>query len=237
MKPFYLILCIILAFFILLFIYLNLVYSPVMIDKKIHKRTTSLLKAINNTDQNNMAHLSKSEPPSSKIWKNNLFDPLRGELDSSVSSSASSKEPSDMELIGTCNTTILKGAIILLKNKNFRYSSKLKGKPSPVNNKQRKRFFKIEERLPNGYTLKEVKANLVTLSKGNQQVQLKLKFDDSSTSGRVSSTTSNSVKVKLNDIKRAKNRSVQKKAKTSVKISPVKNKSSEIKQKPISNSS
>ncbi len=229
MKPFYLILCIILAFFILLFIYLNLVYTPVIIDSKIHKRTTSLLKAINTTDQNNTFYPRKSKNPSSKIWKNNLFDPLRGDLDSSITSSVSSKEPSDMELIGICNTTILKGAIILLKNKNSRYTSKSKGKFSPVNNKQRKRFFNVEERLPNGYTLKEVKANLVTLSKGNQQIQLKLKFDDRSTNGRVSSTTSNSVKLKLNDIKRAKNRSLQKNPKTSVKISPVKSKSPEIK--------
>jgi hypothetical protein len=228
MKSLYSILCVILAFFILLFLFFHIEYSPVVIDKKIHEHTTSLLKSNKKIDKTQTKPLKKSEKLSSEIWTLDLFDPLRGELESSVSNNGSSKEPADMELIGICNTDTLKGAIILLKKNSFRSSSKNKRKSSfMAKEKQRKRFFIVEDRLPNGYTLKEVKTDLVTLSKGNEQVLLKLKFDDNDTTDRISTVASNPVRAQLNNIKREKNRSLLNNPKTSVKISPVNKKTLE----------
>jgi hypothetical protein len=218
------ILCIILAFFISLFIYLHAGFSPVVIDKNIHKRTTVLLKSEKKIVKKNTNLMEKPKNLFSKIWEHNLFDPLRGELEGTIGSTELSKGVSDMELIGICDTDTLKGAIILLKNNKFRYISKNKDLPMPKKN-QRKRFFRIEERLPNGYTLKEINSNVVSLNKGNEQVILKLKFDDNETTGRVSSIASNSVKAQLNKIKREKTRSLLNinKAKASVEIVPIEN--------------
>ena len=218
------ILCIVLAFFIFLVIYFHTGFSPVVIDKNIYKRTTVLLKSEKKIVKKNTNPMKKPKNLFSKIWKHNLFDPLRGELENTVGSAELSKGVSDMELIGICDTDTLKGAIILLKNNEFRYTSKNNDWSMPKK-KQRKRFFRIEERLPNGYTLKEINSNVVSLNKGNEQVILKLKFDDNETTGRVSSITSNSVKAQQNKIKREKPRSLLNinKAKASVKIVPIEN--------------
>ena len=231
MKPLYLTLCVVLAFFTLLFIYFHIEYTPITIDKKIHEHTTSLLKAIKKIVKSNTPTQKSSERISPKIWKHNLFDPLRGEMESS-SNTKPFKEITNMELIGICNTNTLKGAIILQKKNNLRSIS---SRNSSSNSKP-KRFFILEERLPNGYTLEKVEPDSVTLGRGNEQVTLKLKFDDNDTTSRVSSVASSSVKTQLNKIKKAKKGRGDKKPKISVKVTPINNKPSkkEIMPKPNS---
>jgi len=206
MKSIYLIASIVFALLIVIFIFLHLEYNPIIFDKKIHEKSIMLLKNNKNTFNNFIKSKKKVKPLSSKLWTENLFDPLRGNLNNIGTESIT--EPNDMELIGICSTDDLKGAIILIKKSNSRISSKyLKKKNNAKTNalvSQKKRFFKVEERLPNGYTLKEVKPEFVLLSKGNEQVLLKLKFDDPSSTSRSSATNSKILRNKLKNINRSR---------------------------------
>ena len=215
MKQIYQILCIALGVFILILLYVQMEYTPIIIDKKIHEDTTSLLKKINKIVKKNSLPAKKQSPLSPQIWKQNLFDPLRGELEGTTSIAKLSKEPSDMELIGICNTNILKGAIILLKKNKYSFSSRNISSSSKA-----KRFFKVDDRLPNAYTLEDVGPDSVTLSKGNEQISLSLKYNDNDTTDRVSSVASKSVKEQLERIRSRRNKPSQNKPKASVKITP-----------------
>jgi hypothetical protein len=212
MKPFFLTLCIILSFMIFYFLYLQIEYVPIAIDKKVQKNTKSLLLSIRKTINNDVSSSKKTNQFSSEIWTHNLFDPLRGGFSGGLSSSNIANEPSDMELVGICNTNSLKGCIILLKKKISSFGNK----------NQKKRFFAVGERLPNGYILKEVKFDSSTLIRGNEQISLKLNFDDNNSINRISSGATNSVREQLERIQQQQNKGSKKKPKISVKITPIK---------------
>ena len=223
MKQLYFILSIIFCLLILLFLYLHFTYIPLEVDKKIHERTVSLIKTAQKTYKGNTniknVIKDKTSPPAD-IWEDNLFDPLRGNLAGIVTTTKPSPQISDMELIGVCNTSILQGAIILQAQKS--YSFKKSKNKNISQQSQQKRFFKVDERLPNGYTLEEVNTDSVTLKRGNEQITLKLKFDDNDSGSRVSSDAANSVKAQLKKIREQKNLLLQKnKQKTSVKVTPI----------------
>ncbi len=222
MKQLYLILSIIFCLLIITFLYLHFTYIPLKVDNKIHERTVSLIKTAKKTYKNNAGPKSsiKKTTLSAEIWEDNLFDPLRGNLAGTVSNTESSAQIADMELIGICNTSNLKGAIILQTQKSYR--SKLLKNKAKSEQPLQKRFFKLDERLSNGYTLEEVNPDSVTLRRGNEQITLKLKFDDNDSGSRLSSDAASPIKAQLKKIREHKNNLLQKnKPKTSVKIIPL----------------
>ncbi len=143
-------------------------------------------------EQNRSANI----PQMTVIWEKNLFLPSRGAQDKGEVLADKAKH-SDLELVGICKFGTVSGAIIVNKNRsqeNFvpppqpgaqNHPPQLKAQAQGA--KPEKRYFQQGQRMSNGYLLKEIHNDHVVLSRGNEEVILKLQFGDESSTKRLAS--------------------------------------------------
>jgi hypothetical protein len=144
---------------------------------------------------------SKKIPALAALWEHNLFDPKRGNEDAVVD--APIIKNSEMELIGICRYGETAGAIILISQKNVvapqRNPRFRRGRRTPVpqpqvqkqqnQQKQAKRYYRIGQTMDNGYVLKEVNSDSVLVSRGSDELVLKMDYADKGSSNRISVAT------------------------------------------------
>ncbi|MDD3119408.1 MAG: hypothetical protein PHQ27_09530 [Victivallales bacterium] len=104
-----------------------------------------------------------SSPPPESIQQRNIFDPARGQPREEEDQATVRHKLPDMELIGICRLGTTLGAIIAPKNYH---------RPGMGGQASRKRYFKINEEVLNGYVLNAIETNRVILQRGQEHLEL-----------------------------------------------------------------
>ncbi len=137
---------------------------------------------------------SSNIPQMTVIWEKNLFLPSRGAQDKGEAVADKAKH-SDLELVGICKFGAVSGAIIVNKNRaqenivppaQGTLPAQMKAQQAQ-GAKPEKRYFQQGQRMSSGYLLKEIHNDHVVLSRGNEEVILKLQFGDESSNKRLAS--------------------------------------------------
>ena len=97
--------------------------------------------------------------------------------------------------MGVCSFGEISGAIILDKQASAAATSpqpsrlRNKGIPSPgAASATAPRFYKLGEQLENGFTLSEINSDSIVLSRGREQIVLKLEFEDEGSTSRITAS-------------------------------------------------
>lgn len=185
MKSFYIFLNIFLVIVAVLLLAVNFSFKPYPPDKIL-----SMAPVLNENVQ--LAQKIKSGreevPDIASLWENNLFSAYRSGEGGPLLGPA---KPTGMELLGVCSFGDISGAIIIdkqasatalpqagrLRNRVPLASSGAAGGNAP-------RFYKLGEQLENGFTLSEINSDSVVLSRGREQIVLKLEFEGESSISR-----------------------------------------------------
>ncbi len=126
-------------------------------------------------------------PDIASLWDNNLFSPYRTGDGGPLLGAA---KPTGMELMGVCSFGDVAGAIMLDKQASAAVSQpgrlRNKGVLSQGASANAPRFYKLGEQLENGFTLSEINSDSVVLSRGREQIVLKLEFEDDGSASRIS---------------------------------------------------
>jgi hypothetical protein len=130
-------------------------------------------------------------PDIASLWDNNLFSPYRTGDGGPLLGAA---KPTGMELIGVCSFGDVAGAIMLDRQASVAASQpgrlRNKGVLSQGASATAPRFYKLGEQLENGFTLSEINSDSVVLSRGREQIVLKLEFEDDGSASRISAAAS-----------------------------------------------
>ncbi|MFA6567745.1 MAG: hypothetical protein WCS96_05990 [Victivallales bacterium] len=126
-------------------------------------------------------------PDIASLWDNNLFSPYRSGEGGALLGAA---RPTGMELMGVCSFGDVSGAIILDKQASAAapQAGRLRNKgisPPGAASATAPRFYKLGEQLENGFTLSEINPDSVVLSRGREQIVLKLEFEDDGSASRI----------------------------------------------------
>ncbi len=180
MKVFYILLNIFLFILAVLLFAMNLSFKPHLPD-----RILSSAPDMNKAMFAVKAVKAEREPPPnpSALWENNLFSPYRSG-DSGPLLGAGAR-PVGMELLGVCRFGDVAGAIILDKQASAAPASpqtRLRGPRSTGSavvapqggGGNAPKFCKLGEQLDNGFTLTEVTNDTAVLSRGREQIVLKI---------------------------------------------------------------
>lgn len=127
-------------------------------------------------------------PQLSILWDKNLFSQGRRSGDKG-DDSANPVKFNDLELVGICKFGESAGAIIVNKGNASHplppnlpgANPAMKGKVPGLNNMVRpnkadKRFYQLGQRMPNGFTLKEITTDSVVLARGSEEIVLKIQI-------------------------------------------------------------
>jgi len=132
----------------------------------------------------------RAEMPSiAALWEKNLFSSSRGE--SHADNPNIPVNRGDLELVGICRLGDTAVAIILTKNQASQKAA------TPVGSSTKNSAFSIGERhyykqgqrLSNGFILKEVLSDSVLLSRGNEEIALKIDFKSPERERRIAAST------------------------------------------------
>ena len=155
--------------------------------KQIPDKILSTAPVLNETAQSaNKTKSGREEIPDiASLWENNLFSPYRSGEGGSLLGPA---RPTGLELLGICSFDKVSGAIILDKQ------ASAATQPSRLRNRSvsapggasatAPRFYKLGEPLDNGFTLSEINSDSIVLSRGREQIVLKLEFEGESSISR-----------------------------------------------------
>lgn len=186
-------------FCVALLAYLNLSFRSTPPDPLLNN--TPKLKDFNIQIENTIAKGVSTD--FSKLLNDNVFSPYRAKEEGDVFSSL---KVTGMELIGIISYGDIAGAIIA--DKGASQAVQPQGPRSsvlPGTNKQNKQagrpqFYKLNEVLPNGFTLKEVNSDSVLLSRAGEQIVLQLDFKDEGSKMRTEEGVKLSTKSPENNI-------------------------------------
>jgi hypothetical protein len=143
----------------------------------------------------------------SELAENNIFDLYRGKSGGGEGDKAPPNF--DYELIGICAFGDVSGIIVSDKRgamAGIMNAAQQRGGPpgapgalgmpqqSSDSKPSSKRFYKIGETLNNGYTLEKTTNDSAILSRGNEQIVLKLEYDDSGSKMRLASAATEQAK-------------------------------------------
>lgn len=176
MKKFYILLNILLLVAAVLLLNAHFSLKPAPPEKAL-KRTPKLKK---NTARP-LPPKRQKLPSAAEISRHNLFDPLRGKQEKQEA--AKTTQPimnkPKLELVGICRFGAVAGAIIIDKgvSRSPRYrrrSTRNRNSSPTAKNKPKKRYFKLGEAVSNGFSLKDIKTDTVTLQRGHETMELKL---------------------------------------------------------------
>ena len=184
MRTFYIFLNLALFILVVLLLVLNLSFKSQPPDKIL-----SMAPVLNENVQlaQKMKGGREEIPDIASLWDNNLFSPYRTGDGGPLLGAA---RPTGMELVGVCSFGDVAGAIMLDKQ-----ASAAAPQPGRLRNKgvisqgasaTAPRFYKLGEQLENGFTLSEINSDSVVLSRGREQIVLKLEFEDEGSSSRIS---------------------------------------------------
>ncbi len=192
------ILCLIIFFFIGIFIYLghlHIKYTPEKQDKAL-KRSPSTANI------SNMYKIQKKVDSKTLNFTNDVFLKDRGVKGTDVIEEVNiHKEDPRFELVGITRFGKIMGATIINKNPARKIITKSKMSPRAIRRsrkptKQRApaprtkikaKYYPLNQDVGGGYILSEVKSRSVVLIKGNDKVELTLDFTDSGSSLRIES--------------------------------------------------
>lgn len=185
MRSFYIFLNIFLFIFAALLLAVNISFKPQPPDKIL-----SMAPVLNETVQSAEKVKGGREeiPEIAALWENNLFSPYRSGEGGSLLGAA---KPTGLELLGVCSFGEVSGAIILDKQASAAVTSqpsrlRNRGIPSPgAASATAPRFYKLGEQLENGFTLSEINSDSIVLSRGREQIVLKLEFEDEGSASRI----------------------------------------------------
>ena len=128
----------------------------------------------------------------SVIISENIFDPNRGhkEPEPQNTDPVEDSNNKEYELIGICKIGAFSGAVILYKKKvTRRRPSRRFGKsktPTPEEDKSPPLFYKVGDKLPSGYAVKEIEfAQVVLRADGKSDIVVKLQHDDDGSISRI----------------------------------------------------
>ncbi|HPO91083.1 MAG TPA: hypothetical protein P5270_01825 [Victivallales bacterium] len=157
--------------------YMNISFSPSPSDPVL--KNTPVPENFNNIEIEK--NLKKHDDDFSILWDANVFSQFRAKENGENFSTKSN----NFELLGVILYGENSGAIIIDKGTSVSSS------PTTVkqlsNNRQNEsqsaqdkapQFYKLNEILPNGFILREINHNSVTLIRGREQIVLQLDFDD-----------------------------------------------------------
>lgn len=186
MKSFYIFLNIFLVILALLLLAVNFSFKPYPPDKIL-----TMAPVLNETVQATQKIKSGREevPDIASLWENNLFSAYRSGEGGPLLGPA---KPTGMELLGVCSFGDVSGAIIIDKQASataLPQPGRLRnrGISSPAGGAaggNAPRFYKLGEQLENGFTLSEINSDSVVLSRGREQIVLKLEFEGESSISR-----------------------------------------------------
>ncbi|MFA6291881.1 MAG: hypothetical protein WC637_08885 [Victivallales bacterium] len=184
MRSFYIFLNIFLLLLAVLLLAVNISLTPSPPDKIL-----SMAPVLNESVQaSQKTKGGKETPPDiASLWENNLFSPYRSGEGGSLLGPA---RPTGMELLGVCSFGEVSGAIIIDKQASAAAAPQLgrlrgRGTPSPGGpSATAPRFYKLGEQLENGFSLSEINSDSIVLSRGREQIVLKLEFEGESSISR-----------------------------------------------------
>lgn len=186
MKSFYIFLNVFLVIVAVLLLAVNLSFKPYPPDKIL-----SMAPVLNENVQATQKIKGGREevPDIASLWENNLFSAYRSGEGGPLLGPA---KPTGMELLGVCSFGDVSGAIIIDKQTSATALPqpgrlRSRGIPSPAGGAAggiAPRFYKLGEQLENGFTLSEINSDSVVLSRGREQIVLKLEFEGESSISR-----------------------------------------------------
>ncbi len=184
MRSFYIFLNIFLFVFAVLLLAVNISLKPYPPDKIL-----SMAPVLNETVQSDKRVKGGREeiPDIASLWDNNLFSPYRSGEGGPLLGGA---RPTGLELLGVCSFGEVSGAIILDKQASAAAVPqpgrlRTRGISSPgAASATAPRFYKLGEQLENGFTLSEINSDSIVLSRGREQIALKLEFEGESSISR-----------------------------------------------------
>ena len=185
MRSFYIFLNLFLFLLAALLFAVNISFKKQLPDKIL-----STAPVLNETAQSaNKTKSGREEIPDiASLWENNLFSPYRSGEGGSLLGPA---RPTGLELLGICSFDKVSGAIILDKQASAATQpSRLRNRSVSAPGGASARapgFYKLGEQLDNGFTLSEINADSIVLSRGREQIVLKLEFESE---GSISRNTS-----------------------------------------------
>lgn len=192
MKLYYAATACVLSILLILLLAAHLSFKASLPDKVLRKSPReATIKYPVPQEQNRSSNI----PQMTVIWEKNLFLPSRGAQDKGEAVSDKAKH-SDLELVGICKFGTVSGAIIVNKNRSQEnFAPPVQGnqklppqlKAQTQGGKPEKRYFQQGQRMSNGYLLKEIHSDHVVLSRGNEEVILKLQFGDEGSTKRLAS--------------------------------------------------
>ncbi|HCE42722.1 MAG TPA: hypothetical protein DET40_04170 [Lentisphaeria bacterium] len=178
MKIFYIFLNMFLFILAVLLLVLNLTFKPHVQDKILSmapdlKKSAFVVSKIKGERE--------EVPGVSALWENNLFSPYRSGDGGPLLGTA---RPVGMELLGVSRLGDIAGAVIIDKTPSISPSApptRIRGSrgvaPAASSSQaSAPKFWKLGEQLPNGFFLSEVNNDSVVLSRGREQIVLKLDY-------------------------------------------------------------
>jgi hypothetical protein len=186
---------------------MQIYYQP--IDKNLKKSINSILNnnisKFKNIDTNSIQNDIYAAPASALIWEKNIFDSKRGKTIKVVEHSTP-----NIELLGVCAYGNQKYAFINFKNLNNSFPNNKKKKP--------KTFFKVGDKLPNGFLLKSIGDNYVIIAGEKEDIKVMLQHNSKEGKYRVQKTYKDNVQTQISIINESNNSG--KKKKISIEVSP-----------------
>jgi hypothetical protein len=179
MRSFYIFLNLFLFIVAMFLLVLNFSYRPQPPDKIL-----SMAPVLNESVQpvRGLKGGREAVPDVAALWENNLFSPYRSGEGGALLGAA---KPTGMELMGVCSFGDVSGAIILDKQTSVAAPSqfgRLRGRVNPLqargsSSATAPHFYKLGEQLENNFTLSEINSDSVVLSRGREQIVLKLEYE------------------------------------------------------------
>lgn len=123
-------------------------------------------------------------PEIKTVWEKDVFAQGRGSVEKQDSALAAARQV-DLELIGICKFGETSGAVIGSKSRG--QLANAPGAPPGAQGaepKSGRKFYTVGQRLGNGYMLKDVQSDKAILSRGSEELVLKIQFESDSSKGR-----------------------------------------------------
>ncbi len=184
MRSFYIFLNIFLFLIAVLLLAVNISLKPYPPDKIL-----SMAPSLNENVQTTQKVKGGREdiPDIATLWENNLFSSYRSGEGGPLLGAG---KPTGLELLGVCSFGEVSGAIILDKQASSAAAPQVGrlrnrvGASSGGPSSTAPRFYKLGDQLENGFSLSEINSDSIVLSRGREQIVLKLEFEGESSISR-----------------------------------------------------
>jgi hypothetical protein len=143
---------------------------------------TSELPSFNDVQEKPFATIKEQD--FSLLWEDNVFSPFRLAEEGDTFSSL---KVTGFELIGVCKYGDISAAVIVDKNASTTGGGQI-GQHKAGASETQPQFYKLNDIFSNGFVLKEINSDSVTLVRGKEQIILQIEFEDDGTLKRTKAT-------------------------------------------------